>query len=94
MDPVLSKILTFVQRIGEGRVIQQTDRGQVRVNDSQILEVTSIAEEASLSKVSLVKERLVLIQPIDHWIGILRHGSCKDDKFVPFSNLMFEHAKY
>ena len=82
--------LTLVKDVRYWTIVQNDDLAQIRLDAAQVLDVRAVAKGAVLPVEATSEVLLLLLQPINNWVGILLDGSCEDDYFVPLADFLQE----
>jgi hypothetical protein len=80
-------VLTWMEDVAQGAVIKDHDLAEIRLDLSEIFDISPVAEGAVLPIVSPHEVLALYLEPVDDRIGVFLHGCGEDDKIIPFTNL-------
>jgi hypothetical protein len=76
-----------VEDVTQGAVIKDHDLAEIRLDLSEIFDVSPVAEGAVLPIVSPHEVLALYLEPVDDRIGVFLDGCGEDDEIIPFTNL-------
>jgi hypothetical protein len=76
-----------MKNVANRRIIHNHDLAQIRLNRTQILNVSAVSHRAVLSIVSAGEIGAFEFKPVDYWVGVFLHRGCEDYEIIPFMNL-------
>jgi hypothetical protein len=87
VDTRLDSRLTFMKNIAHGTIIQNSDPTQIWLDATEILYICSVPKCAMLAIIPALEELALLLQPVDHGVGVLLNAGGEDDESVPLAHL-------
>jgi hypothetical protein len=79
--------LTWMEDVAQGAVIKNHDLAEIRLDLSEIFDVSPVPEGAVLPVVSPHEVLALYLEPVDNRIGVFLYGCGEDDEIIPFTNL-------
>lgn len=83
-------IHTFMEDIAHRAIVQNHHFAQIWLYRAEVFDVRPVAQRAVLPVVPALEVLALLLEPVDHRVGILLNTSCEDDEFIPLGNLAQE----
>lgn len=79
-----------MENIAHRAIVQNHHFAQIWLDRAEVFDVRPVAQRAVLPVVTALKVLALLLEPVDHRVGVLLDTSREDDEFIPLADLAQE----